>query len=199
MTGHVNLPSSSLRADPPGTRGSYRPSPTRRGHGLRRRSWASRRAGTWPARPGRPPTRGRRAQQLVRGLRAQPQPAVRGAGRHRPGWVRRRGCGAAGPQYLRLHLGQPDSGREDPDAVKALRASTAPASNPPFGTPTTTTTTTKTTTKTTTTTTTHDDHDNHVAVGGASGPVGLGLHGVSLATGRTATARRLQAGALYRG
>ena len=47
------------------------------------------------------------AQQLVRGLRAEPQPAVPRAGRHRPGRVRRRRGGAARAQHLQLHRRQP--------------------------------------------------------------------------------------------
>ncbi len=48
------------------------------------------------------------AQQLVRGVRAQSQPAVPRAGGDRPGWLRRPGRRAARAQHLRLPRGQPD-------------------------------------------------------------------------------------------
>ena len=135
MTGHVNLPPACPGPDPPrARRGHLQPE----GDGLRATSPG------FPAKlePGRQDRhghqpRGRRAQQLVRGLRAQPQPAVRGAGRDRPGWVRRRGGRAVGAQHLRLPRDQPDRRREDAHPSSPPTAA-LPASNPPFGTPTTT-------------------------------------------------------------
>ena len=88
---------------------------------------------------------GPRAEQLVRGLRPQPEPELPRARRHRPGWLRRPGRGTARAQHLRLHRGQPGINGAAKTPTPANPASqTAPATNPPLGTPTTTTTTTPT-------------------------------------------------------
>ena len=84
------------------------------------------------------------AQQLVRRLRPQPEPAVPRACRDRPGRVRRRRGGSPGAQHLQLHRGEPG-----PDRFRAVKTPTpaappslaAPATNAPLGTPTTPTTT----------------------------------------------------------
>ena len=115
VTGHVAISpanySAMLRVSRASSRAGTAP-PTRT-------SRASRPAGTWPARPGRPPTAGPRAELLVRRLRPEPQPPVRGPGRHRPGWLRRRGGRAPGAQHLRLHHDQPEiTDRQDADAVE---------------------------------------------------------------------------------
>ena len=62
---------------------------------------------------------GPRAQLVVRGLRPQPQPPVRGAGGHRPRRLRRAGRRTAGARHLRLpghQPGQPDG--HDPDRLQ---------------------------------------------------------------------------------
>ena len=164
VLGHVSLPPAVSAAHPAGPRGRHRQP---EGDGLRRLPGLPDQLEPGRQdRDGHQP-RGQGAEQLVRGLRAQPQPAVRGAGGHRRGRVRGRGGGAVGAQYLQLHRGQPDRRREDADRhhsgdVHRCRRATRPSARrprppprrqPPTGAGATPTTTTTPTTAGTTTTT----------------------------------------------
>ncbi len=104
VTGHVDLPRRRAQPHPPGPPGGHLQPQGDRLLGLRRvpdqlEFGRQDRHGDQ--------SRGRRAQQLVRGLRPQPQSAVPGAGRDRRGRVRRRGRRPVGAQHLRLPLDQP--------------------------------------------------------------------------------------------